>query len=269
MVDSVEDKKRRDRSPSFPYISLREAVEKLEAFYRQFTRHPARIHVIAPILGYSPKSSSLLRVIAALKSFGLIDDAGSGTDKKVSVSDLGVRIVADKRPGIRDEAIRQAFNACDIFASHRDKWGPRRPPNDACESELHLDHGFTSDAARKFISVYDDSVAYAGIWDGDSSNPDEVPSSSVASGEQAIASGAVTPITERAGVSSGEAVAKAIDMSVATYPVAEGACSLSWPSNISARSAKRLQKWLQLMLDDLAETAGERTSDDEEGRVES
>lgn len=266
MIDSVEDKRRRDRSPSFPYISLREAVEKLEALYKQFTRHPARIQMLAPVMGYSPTSSSLLRAIAALKSFGLVDESGSGADRKVSVSDLGQRIVADKRPGIRDEAIRQAFDACDIFAFHREKWGPRRPPNEACESELHLDHGFTSDAARKFISVYDDSVAYAKVWDSDASGLGEAPSSPVISGAQTVISGVVNPDAAKADAPSGEPVAKSIGMSVATYPVAEGACSLSWPNNISARSARKLQKWLQLMLDDLAETAEERAIEDEGGQ---
>jgi hypothetical protein len=247
MSDS-DEKRRRDRSPSFPYISLREAVDKIDAFYRQYTRHPARINVIAPLMGYSPTSSSLLRAIAALKSFGLISEVGAGADRKVGISDLGVRVVADKRPGIRDEAIKQAFNSCEIFAAHRDKWGPRRPPNDACESELHLDHGFTSDAARKFISVYDDSVAYANIWNDDGLGGDAGGWPEVAPADAPVV---VTPSTGRIDAVGKAPVASSSELRVATYPVPEGPCSLTMPSNISPRSAKKLKKWLQLMLEDL------------------
>jgi hypothetical protein len=42
----------------------------------------------------------------------------------------------------------------------------------------------------------------------------------------------------------------------ATYPIDEGTCSLIFPKGMSEKSAKRLKKWLELMIDDVAEVAG-------------
>lgn len=41
----------------------------------------------------------------------------------------------------------------------------------------------------------------------------------------------------------------------ATYPISEGNCSLTYPGDMSQKSAQRLAKWLMLMLEDVREIA--------------
>lgn len=261
MIDNEEDSKRkRDRSPSFPYVSLREAVQRTEEFHKIYGRHAARVAQLSQPWNYSPSSSSLLRVVAALKMYGLIDEQGAGADRKVNISELGARIAADKRPGVRDAAIRQAFSQCEILVELNSKWGARRPPDDACLSELHLDMRFTEEAAKKLISVYDDSVTYANMSAPDSvqQNAEQVAEPYKASAVGKGDSGEPSDVGEKPTAKTRGGAT----MSEAVYPLSEGSATLIWPKEISAKSAKKLKKWLQLMLDDVEESAQEAGASD-------
>jgi hypothetical protein len=48
--------------------------------------------------------------VAALKQFGLVEDDASGNERKVRISDLARRILADVRPGVREQAVRKPLN---------------------------------------------------------------------------------------------------------------------------------------------------------------
>ena len=306
MNDDI-DKKPRPRSPEFPFIPLNEAIPKVEQLISANQRHSARIKTLAPLWNYSAASSSFLRVVAALRSFGLVEEIGSGDDRKISVSDLGMKVVSDKRPGARESAIQKAFESCTILNDYRQKWGSKRPSDPVCISELTLDNGFTDQAARKFISVYDDSVAFVGI-----NGSDEVPLSVTQSSEQSVIDvgmfvqweqGGVLQLPQaakltgfsgdgkfafvqghEAGIPRGELVKAEMpadqtrqkpqahkratgggETTEATYPIPEGTCTLIYPKGISQKSAQRLKKWLDLMLEDVEEIAqAQQASDDRE-----
>lgn len=310
-MNEVQDKKTRPRSPEFPYISLPEAIARVEQLITAYQRHPARIKNVAPLWDYKPASSSFLRNVAALRSFGLVDETGSGDDRKIAVSDLGMRITADKRPGATEAAIRKAFDTCTILSDYRQQWGKRRPPDTECLSELTLDRGFGDDAARKFLSVYDESVAFAENAQDGGSPAGEVPLAAKdlpsfdvgmyvqweqngvlkleqpgklvgfsADGKYAFVDGATAGIprseliaAEAPAVESNGAFSKSekagrgagTKMIEATYPVAEGTCTLIYPAEISEKSAKRLKRWLDLMLEDVSEIAGLGSSGGDQG----
>jgi len=305
-MNTETDKKPRPRSPEFPFIPLNEALPKVEQLIAANQRHPARIKTLAPLWNYSAGSSSFLRVVAALRSFGLVEDTGSGDDRKIAVSDLGMRIASDKRPGAREVAIRNAFANCTILNDYRQKWGNKRPSDDVCISDLTLDNGFTGQAARKFISVYDDSIAFVEANGNDGGSPPLVTPPGAESnldvgmfvqweqkgvlqlphaaklvgfsgdGSYAFVEGheAGIPRSElikadapqeevRRKPPAQKAVSGEIDMTEATYPIAEGTCTLIYPKGISSRSAKRLKRWLDLMLEDVQELVEAQTADDE------
>lgn len=267
-MNAETDKKPRPRSPEFPFIPLNEAIPKVRQLLDANQRHPARIKTLATLWDYSAASSSFLRIVAALRVFGLVEETGSGDDRKISVSDLGTRIVSDTRPGAREACIQKAFESCAILNDYHQRWGKRRPSDTACISELTLDNGFTPTAARKFISVYDDSVAFLEAHGGDGENLDEeTPPSDSAPGQSTFAqtpASATThqtqtpPIKTRAGV----------EMTEATYPIAEGKCTLVYPKGISPKSAQRLKKWLDLMLEDVNDIATTQPNHDDSEKVE-
>jgi hypothetical protein len=157
------DKARKERSPSFPFISLVKAVERVREMADDHRRNQARLPVVGSSWGYGPKSSGLLQTVAALKSFGLIDDIGSGSDRKIQITDLGWRILHDAREGAKDAAIREAALKPRLIAEYVEKWVPDRPSDAHCMSELQLDRGFNEAAARSFLTVFDKTVAFAGL----------------------------------------------------------------------------------------------------------
>jgi hypothetical protein len=173
MTDQQEDadKVRKERSPSFPFISLRKAVERLKEMAEAHRRSQARLVTVGTTWGYGAKSSGLLQTVAALKAFGLIDDIGGGADRRIQVSDLGWRILHDARPNAKEQAIRESALKPRLIAEYASHWVPERPSDSHCLSELQLDRGFTADAAKLFLKVFDETASFANLTSDDSLSP--------------------------------------------------------------------------------------------------
>lgn len=174
MAEQDNHKPKRDRSPAFPFIALRRAVERAQSLYENHRREPARLAAVAPSWGYSAKSSGLLQTVAALKQFNLVEDMGSGDDRKIVLTRLGQTIVADQRPGARENALKEAARSSGVIAEYLPKWLPDRPSDAHCISELHLDRGFTEDAAKAFLRVFDETVSYANLDEEAVNSPEAI-----------------------------------------------------------------------------------------------
>jgi hypothetical protein len=157
------ERARKERSPSFPFISLERAIERLKEMADAHKRNPARMFTVGRAWGYGPRSSGLLQTVAALKAFGLTEDLGARPERRIQISDLGWRILQDARPGAREAAIREAAVSPRLIAEYAGKWIPDRPSDAHCLSELQLDRGFTETAANSFLRVFDETVGYANL----------------------------------------------------------------------------------------------------------
>lgn len=159
---AAANKQPKDRSPSFPYIGLTKAMERVEQLYNYAKRFDSRIaDASKPAWNMGPKSSSTLQTVAALLAYGLIEDSGSGDNRKIKISDLAYRALVDQRPGAKEAALAEAALKPKLFAEYASTWGRERPPEANCLSELTLDRGFTPDGAKAFLKVYDDIIGYA------------------------------------------------------------------------------------------------------------
>jgi hypothetical protein len=165
MSDTItsEDRARKERSPSFPFIPLGKAIDRARAIAEAHRRSPVRVAMLGEALGYAPKSSGLLQTIAALKAYGLTEDLGRGENRRIRLSDLAWRILHDPREVAREEAIREAAMRPRPIAEYAAKWLPSRPSDHHCLSELHLDRGFSTEAAKLFLRVFDETVLFANL----------------------------------------------------------------------------------------------------------
>lgn len=106
------------RSPKYPFINLEAALSRAEVLRNKegFSFVPAT--VAAQHWGYAEKSSGGLQTIATLISYGLLEDQGSGKERKVKLTELSRNILLDKRPESieREHAIRQAALNPKLFA---------------------------------------------------------------------------------------------------------------------------------------------------------
>src|SRR4051794_4528954 len=84
----------RTRSPNFPSMDLKKAVEKTEILHRHNKRFSVPALAALKHLGYSTAGSSgALQTIGALKAYGLIETDGAGEERKIRVSEAGAQIV--------------------------------------------------------------------------------------------------------------------------------------------------------------------------------
>lgn len=151
-----------DRSPVYPFISLRKAEERAKTFWQKHRRESARLASVAATWGYGQKSSGLQQTVGALKQYGLIEDSGSGEERKIQLTDLGMRLVADNREGAREAALKEAAMRPRLFQEYR-RWFVDTPSSQHCLSELELDRGFNPLAARTFLKSLLDTGKVAGL----------------------------------------------------------------------------------------------------------
>jgi len=164
----TDAKIKKERSPSFPFIPLEKAVWRAGALLEAHKREPARLSSVAATWGYAPKSSGLQQTVAALKQYGLVEDTGSGEDRKVSITELARRILVDQRPGAKEAALKEAATLPRLMGEYIPRWVPDRPSDAHCISELELDRGFNGEGAKLFLRVFDDTVAFAHLSNSDS-----------------------------------------------------------------------------------------------------
>lgn len=165
-----QQKQARIRSPNYPAIDLETAIRKLRAFHQNARRNPITASVAAGLLGYKPTSSGAQTTIAALKAFGLIFDSGEGQARQIQISDLGLRIILDKRPvsGERDEALRQAALNPKI---HQDLWAQCDGdllPDGELRHRLIFAKSFNENVVDSLLREFRATLAFAKLTKSDS-----------------------------------------------------------------------------------------------------
>jgi len=169
--DKVSDKKndppqKRERSPSFPYLDLDTSIEHLRKIFVAAKMNEVRLADVADAWGMAIKSGSLLRYIAALGQYSLIDTSGGGEHRRIKVSAVGRRILEDDRPGVREKLKSEAALSPSIIRGlyygeeNMPAWGADRPNDSIAESSLKFDLNFGGEAARRFLTVYDAAIRY-------------------------------------------------------------------------------------------------------------
>lgn len=167
-------KKKRLRSPPYPYLSLDKAIERARQMHRQADKHQVPLSVLSSVWGYGTKSGGLGQTAAALKHFGLLVDEGSGEKRKFRLTDDAIRIISDPDPTSkkRQDAIKTAALSPKIHLELWDKYGVTGASGSmdiALKSYLTLDRkdegatAFTARAAEELIEEYKETIEYSGL----------------------------------------------------------------------------------------------------------
>ena len=167
------DKARVHRSPLYPFIDLQKAVERARQLYDGVKKNPARVPTAVGFWKYGPKSSGGLQTIAALKQFGLITDQGVGESRRVTLTDLGLRLALGTEGAPRQEALQRSALTPTIHAELWGKWNHELPDDSAIRDYLIFDKKFNPSGADDLVREYRDTLAFAGLLDsGNESLPD-------------------------------------------------------------------------------------------------
>jgi hypothetical protein len=144
------------RSPSFPFISLPEAIRRARLLYEAERRNPVSAEVAVAHWGYRPASSGGRQTIAALKAFDLMEDVSGG----LRLTDVGQHLVL-REPGSPEHNVllRQVALSPPLFRKLWDRYGPDLPPFQSLRSYLVLELKLNENAVEDLVRSYRETVA--------------------------------------------------------------------------------------------------------------
>lgn len=150
------------RSPSFPFISLPEALERARVFFDREHRHETEPEVAVRHWGYSPRSSGGNQTLAALRAFGLLEMAGEG---KVRLTERAVRILLDGREESpeREQLLRQAALSPALHSRIWERYKGVLPSDATLRLYLVADEGFNERSVDELIAELKETLEHAGI----------------------------------------------------------------------------------------------------------
>jgi hypothetical protein len=150
------------RSPSFPFIGLREAEARARVLYQAERRNAVRPEVAATHWGYSAKSSGAMQTIGALRAYGLLTGEGM-----VRLTEPAVRLLLDD-PGSpeRSALLRTAALAPPVHARLWERYGADLPSDKSLRSFLVMELGFNEGSVELCLRNYRETLAFAGLVSG-------------------------------------------------------------------------------------------------------
>lgn len=154
------------RGPAYPAISLPDALERATKFkLANATRLTLNMEAAYRVLGFKGPSGASRQIVASLNYYGLLDYIGKGSDRKVRLSDLALRIMLDKLPNSpeRVAALQEAALKPAIHARLADELKLPPPADVIIERFLVLDCEYSEVAAGTIIKVYKDTLEFAGL----------------------------------------------------------------------------------------------------------
>src|SRR3954447_4287750 len=132
------------RSPSFPFVNLREALARAKGLYGAERRNEAPLESVARHWGYSPNSSATNRTVAALVAFGLLEMK----DRKARLTDRAIHILVDEREPSpdRERLIQEAALLPNLHHKLWDRYQGDFPSDATLRHYLITAEGFSDDS---------------------------------------------------------------------------------------------------------------------------
>ena len=116
--------------------------------------------------GYSPKSSGGFQTISALKSYGLLDDDGVNSDRKVKLTHEARHYFLDERDEQKNALLAKFALTPPLFKSlwEDDGWKEGMPADTVARSRLKLDRQMNDQSSRSLLSIFKENVQFAGLY---------------------------------------------------------------------------------------------------------
>ncbi len=155
------EKRARHRSPGYPTVGLREAVDRVRKLYDTDGKAGAPVDVAAKHIGFSAAHGQAHSVLSALKKFGLV--AGGGGRIVPTQRAIEILKLPETDPR-RLQALKDAAMSPSIYRELVEHYGETGlPSNDALEAEIEVDRGFNPNAVSGFVKDFRESLEFAGI----------------------------------------------------------------------------------------------------------
>jgi hypothetical protein len=153
---------KRQRSPNYPAVGLRNAVERAEKLYKADGKPGSNPDAALSHIGFSSQHGQAMAVMSALKKFGLLEDKGG----RIVPTPLAIEVFEfpPDHPrhiaALKTMALKPAIYA-ELVESAREH--SRLPSDVTLKPELVTDKGFNPKAVDSFLMDFRDSLEYAGL----------------------------------------------------------------------------------------------------------
>jgi hypothetical protein len=155
----------RQRSPGFPTINLRDAIERIRVVYDADRTAPTPSEVIAGHFNQAHTSSTFQRILASLRRFGLLVDAG-GHNLRVSPAAVDILLMPDENPE-RLKRIQAAALAPRVHQELWEEFKSNLPSDPTLIHRLVTERGFQRKSAADLISQYRETLEFAKLTGDD------------------------------------------------------------------------------------------------------
>lgn len=153
----------KNRSPSYPVLSLKEAVEHVQLLFERDRFHDVSYNEVAQRWGYSPSSSNMQRLVAGLKQFGLVEEVKHVNGRSIRLSYLGKRIALGSHSASEDyyAALKEALLNPSVYKKIWAKWQGDLPADEEITRYLVFELDFNPLSVDSFLNKYRDSIRFA------------------------------------------------------------------------------------------------------------
>lgn len=143
----------RVRSPNYPAISLREAVDRLNQLFNKAQNRLISREQAAEAMGYDGLHGASLGAISALLKFGLLEKVGS----QLKVSERGMSVIAPHDFDEGQSAINEAAFDPALFGELRERFLGVIPSDEKLRTFL-IRKGFSSSALDRVVRSYRETM---------------------------------------------------------------------------------------------------------------
>ncbi len=145
------------RSRNYPAFGLSVATQRARELYDRDGKASVSPDVAVQAWGYKGLNGSSLRALAALRTYGLLEDA---PNKNVKLSARALTILLEPADSLaRIEAIRAAAAEPAVFSELKQEYGDDIPSDAALLSHLVRNANFTEEAAKILIAAFRDTLS--------------------------------------------------------------------------------------------------------------
>ena len=153
--------KSRQRSPNYPAIGLRAAIEKVRQLYDADKKAGAPIDAALKHMGFSKRHGQAMAVLSALKKFDLVQEATGRIVPTQHAIDILVFPDQDER---RTRALQECALSPSIYRELYERYKSTGiPSEETLRAELIADKQFNPNAVEGFVQDFKDTLVFAGI----------------------------------------------------------------------------------------------------------
>lgn len=230
------------RSPNYPAISLRSAVQFVRMIWDEAQRHPVPIQTVTEqYWALAASSSRAQQIVGALRAYGLIETEGSGDQRQLRVSDVGAKIVSE-----HSESPSLLREAAIVPKVHGDLWARYSarglPPDSTIEQFLIHDYNppFNKAKVEKFIAQFRDTISFSELDQRDILEDDDSTAGNADSRENDNS-------TKHQEQSSIRRIKPVPGTKQDIFALDQGEVIVQWPSSLSQEDFTDINSWIDIL----------------------